>query len=68
MRILNVAAYTVLAFSIPTIAFASEDNSKKQTNLQSKDLITKLKEAKKKSLKQDLTTINEPEFDTNSSI
>ncbi|MBV6622264.1 MAG: porin [Rivularia sp. (in: Bacteria)] len=53
-----IAACTVFALSIPTIAFASEDNLNKETNLKSKDLITKLKEAKKNS-------INEPEFDAN---
>ncbi len=55
MRILNIAAYTLLALSIPQIVFAGEDNANvnRNRNLQSENLITRLKEAKKKSKNQD---------------
>jgi hypothetical protein len=55
MRILNIAAYTLLALSIPQIVFAGEDNANvnRNRNLQSENLITRLKEAKKKYKNQD---------------
>ncbi|MEL6458767.1 MAG: hypothetical protein AAFQ91_11030 [Cyanobacteria bacterium J06621_15] len=51
MRILKIASYTLLVLSLPKIALANEDtaNITKNNNLQIKDLVTRLKEAKKKS-------------------
>lgn len=66
MRVLNIAAYTLLALSIPQVVFAGEDNANvdQNRNLQSENLITRLKEAKKKSKNQDKIT-NTPEVKAN---
>ncbi len=50
MRIFQITAYALLALSLPAIAFAGEDitNINKDSIFKSKDLINKLKQAKKK--------------------
>ncbi|MCJ8281603.1 MAG: hypothetical protein MJK14_17530 [Rivularia sp. ALOHA_DT_140] len=60
MRILNITAYTLLALSVPTITFASENKT------QSQDLIKKLKQAKQKN--QQHFTKKYPEIETDLSI
>ncbi|NJM19007.1 MAG: porin [Richelia sp. RM2_1_2] len=69
MRIINIASYTLLALSLPQIAFANESNvnSNQDSKLQSKQiisLITKLKEAKQEVQQQKQIIPNTPEFDT----
>jgi hypothetical protein len=68
MRILNIAAYTFLVLSVPQMALAGEDNLNlnQANNLQSKDLITKLKAAKQKSQNEENIIVNSPELETNS--
>ncbi len=65
MRILKITFYGLLALSLPKIALAGEDNTNvnQDNNLQSQNLINKLKEAKQESQKQ--ITIDKPEVDTN---
>lgn len=67
MRILDIAAYTFLALSVPHIALAAEDNANlnQAKNLQSHDLITKLKAAKQKSQNEEKITVNSSEVDAN---
>ncbi len=62
MRILKITFYGLLALSLPKIALAGEDNTNvnQDKNLQSQNLINKLKEAKQESQKQ--ITIDKPEF------
>jgi len=60
MRIFNIIAYTLLALSVPTITFASENKT------QSQDLIKKLKQAKQKN--QQHFTNKYPEIETDLSI
>ena len=66
MQIIKIATYIVLILSLPKIVFATEDTSniEKDDNLQSKDLITKLKEAKKQSQKQSSSPINSIKVDS----
>ncbi len=65
MRILKITFYGLLALSLPKIALAGEDNTNvnQDNNLQSQNLINKLKEAKQESQKQ--TTVNKSEVDAN---
>ena len=54
MRIFKITAFTLLALSLHSIAIANEvtNNVTKENSLQKKDLITRLKQAKKQSAKK----------------
>ena len=62
MRILNVAAYTFLALSVPQINLAANDNANlnQDNNLGNEDLITRLKAAKQKSQNEANITVSTP--------
>ena len=66
MRTLNILPYALLLLSLPQISLAEEDktNVNQETNLQSQNLINRLKEAKKKSQTQNKNIANIPELDT----
>lgn len=68
MRILNVAAYTLLALSVPQINHAADDNANlnQDKNLGNDDLITRLKAAKQKSQNEANITVTNPEVDSKS--
>ncbi|MEO1376614.1 MAG: porin, partial [Cyanobacteria bacterium J06635_10] len=65
--LLYITACTLLVLSLPQNAFAGEDNANlnQKINLESENLVYRLKEAKQQSQKKKQTTTNTPEIEAN---